>query len=510
VLSESDALTVHARIAMAAGLSVSLSIEPLERCADLPSAIIRYVVRVKETLLVNDAATEGAFAADPAVKRLRLRSVLCMPLMKQAKVLGVLYLQNDAMAGAFSDELVEVVQVLAAQAVISIENAQLHHAAKQEIGQRRQAEQALNEADRRKDEFLAMLAHELRNPLAPISNASEVLLRTLSGDDTRAHTAATAIKRQAAQLTRIVDDLLDVSRVTQGRIKLTRQPLDLATVITHAVETVDPLIRAKQHHISLIPSDGPLYADGDFARLVQCVGNVLTNAAKYTAAGGEIRISSRAVGNSAIVEIKDNGAGISPRLLPRVFDLFVQGDRTIDRAQGGLGVGLAVVKRLLEMHGGEVIARSDGEGRGSTFELRLPCTERPPSLATETPSVQAARCRVLVIDDNVDAAESAKMLLSLLGQEAEAAYSGTEALERLASFRPDLVLVDLGMPGMDGYEVARRIRNMGDLQNVRIVALSGYGQPEDRRRTAAAGFDDHLVKPVDSELLEQLLHGHRI
>ena len=326
---------------------------------------------MKEPLVLSDAAASGAFAADPAVRQRKLRSVLCVPLTKQARVVGLLYLENDAMVGAFADDLVEVVHVLASQAAISLENAQLHQASKQEIEQRRQAEQALSETDRRKDEFLAMLAHELRNPLAPISNASEVLALLLSGD-ARVQATVNMIRRQTKQLTRIVDDLLDVSRVTQGRIQLARQAIDLSTVIALAIETVDPLFRTKQHRVSLIASDTAMYVEGDFARLVQCVANILNNAAKYTEPGGEIRVASRAEGARAVIEVTDNGAGITPQLLPRIFDLFVQGDRTIDRAQGGLGVGLAVVQRVVQMHGGEVAVRSDGAGRGSTFELRLP------------------------------------------------------------------------------------------------------------------------------------------
>jgi CheY-like chemotaxis protein/anti-sigma regulatory factor (Ser/Thr protein kinase) len=253
-----------------------------------------------------------------------------------------------------------------------------------------------------------------------------------------------------------------------------------------------------------------VYVHGDFARLVQCVGNILTNAAKYTESHGEIRVQSRAEEATVVIEITDSGAGISPQLLSRVFDLFVQGDRTIDRAQGDLGVGLAVVKRVVQMHGGEVTARSEGEGRGSTFELRLPRIERPQASTPASAQAEVPHRRVLVVDDNADAADSVVMLLTLLGQETEVAYSGKEALERLESFRPDFVLLDLGLPGMDGYEVARKIRAMTQFRDIRLVALTGYGQSEDRQRTQAAGFDDHLVKPVDSTILERSLSGYSI
>jgi predicted ATPase/signal transduction histidine kinase len=504
LLSQTDAVTVRARIEVATEMSVSLAAVPLEQCTDLPAAILRYVLRMKEPLVLYDAAAAGAFASDPAVRRRRLRSVLCVPLVSQAKVIGLIHLENDAMAGAFAGEVVEVVQVLATQAVISLENARLHEASKQEIEQRTQAELALSEADRRKDEFLAMLAHELRNPLAPISNASEVLARMHAGD-TRVQSAVGMIRRQATHLTRLVDDLLDVSRVTQGRIQLTRAIIDLKTVIEQAVETVEPLLRSKQHRVSIVANREPVYVNGDSARLVQCVGNILSNAAKYTEPRGEIRVQTRAEPESAVLEISDSGAGIPPQLMPRIFDLFVQGDRTIDRAQGGLGVGLAIVKQVVQMHEGQVIVRSEGAGRGSTFEIRLPRVSRPQGAVSGSAEAEAPQRRILVVDDNADAANSIVMLLSLQNQQTEVAYDGKQALERLQSFKPDVILLDLGLPGMDGYEVARKIRTMPEYRHTRIVALSGYGQPEDRRRTQAAGFDDHLVKPVDWAVLERSL-----
>jgi signal transduction histidine kinase/CheY-like chemotaxis protein len=430
--------------------------------------------------------------------------VLCVPLVQQARVVGLLYLENSALAGAFGDDLVEVVQVLAAQAVISLENALLHEASRREIAQRRQAEQALSEADRRKDEFLAMLAHELRNPLAPIRSASEVLALKLAAQPAVQGTIG-IIRRQVTQLTRLVDDLLDVSRVTQGRIQLDRRPIALADVVASAVEAVEPLVAAKKQRLALAASAEPLFVDGDLARLTQCVANILTNAAKYTEAAGAIRLRTRAEGREAVVEIQDSGIGIAPRLLPQVFDLFVQGERTIDRSQGGLGIGLSIVKRLVQMHDGEVTAHSDGEGRGSTFTIRLPRIEPPASAAAAREHAEAARGRVLVVDDNEDAANSLAMLLQVQGHETSVAYDGTAALQSVASFQPGLVLLDLGLPGMDGYEIARRIRALPESDRIRLVALSGYGQPEDRRRTKAAGFDEHLVKPVDTGALQQVL-----
>lgn len=429
---------------------------------------------------------------------LPVRSYLAVPVKAATgEVLGGLFFGHPS-PGVFNERAERLVLAVAAQAAVAFENARLHRAT-------RLAEEALSETDRRKDEFLAMLAHELRNPLAPIGNASEALARMLSGD-ARVQSVVGMIKRQATQLTRLVDDLLDVSRITQGRIQLSRQPIELSTVIAQAVETVEPLLREKQHGLSVTSSSYEhLYVDGDFARLLQCVGNILTNAAKYTEPGGEIRVQTRAEDDTAVIEISDDGAGIPPQLLPHVFDLFVQSDRTLDRAQGGLGVGLAVVKRLVQMHGGEATARSAGEGRGSSFEIRLPRIPRPvyPSESNDTP--HAARRRVLIVDDNDDAGTSLALLLGLQGHDTAVTGGAKEALSRIEAFRPDVALLDLGLPGMDGYELARAIRALPGFSTLRLIAVSGYGQAEDRRRTREAGFDDHLVKPVDLAMLERAL-----
>lgn len=367
----------------------------------------------------------------------------------------------------------------------------------------------LSAADRQKDEFLAMLAHELRNPLAPIRTASEILARTPS-HESRSHSrgAVDIIKRQTAQLTRLVDDLLDVSRITHGRIELQRGPVDLTSVIAQAIETVEPQLRAKQHTLSTVLSNyEPLYVSGDHARLVQCLGNVLTNATKYTDPGGQIRVQSRAEGEYVVIEVADNGTGVAPELLPRIFELFVQNDRTLDRSQGGLGVGLAVVKRLIQMHGGEVSARSPGLGHGTTFEIRLPGIARPTVLGAESAPTRGPARRVLIVDDNQDAATSLAILLNLHAHETLVAVSSRQALECVESFHPEVALLDLGLPEIDGYTLAARLRAMPQLNGIRLVALTGYGQQEDRIRTRAAGFDDHLVKPLDFATLERTLAG---
>jgi len=376
----------------------------------------------------------------------------------------------------------------------------------EDITERKRAEEELRRSARLKDEFLAMLAHELRNPLAPIRNAAEVLSRVLP-NDRGAQEPIGMIRRQTAHLTRLVDDLLDVSRITQGRIQLQRQPIDLASVIAQAMETVAPTIREKRHDISVVSKQFPLHVNGDSARLVQCVVNVLTNAAKYTDAGGHIRIASRAEGEHAVIEICDDGIGLSPDLLPRVFELFVQGDRTLDRAQGGLGIGLSVVQRLIEMHGGEVRARSEGLGKGSRFEIRLPRIEAPGVHESSSERLTGPARRVLIVDDNVDSADSLAMVLKYDGHETDRVYTARDAIERTASFKPDVILLDIGLPEIDGYEIARRLRATPGLERLRLVALTGYGQPEDRARTRAAGFDDHLVKPVEFPALERAVAG---
>ena len=367
-----------------------------------------------------------------------------------------------------------------------------------------EARRALEVADRQKDEFLAMLAHELRNPLAPLRNASE-LLSVIAQQEPRAQFSAGVIRRQVSQLSRLVDDLLDVSRITQGRIDLQRKPLELESIIAQALETVEPLLREKRHEVSIISGFDHIRVNGDNTRLVQSVGNVLTNAAKYTNDGGEIRVRSAIDGTDALLEITDNGVGIPPDLLPRIFDLFVQSDRTLDRAQGGLGIGLAVVKRLIEMHGGRVAAHSNGIGKGTRFEIRLPLVEQLEIGVTEPEVIETTPRRVLIVDDNSDAADMLALLLQLDGHQVQAVYSSRDALERAQSFHPDIMLLDIGLPEINGYEVAERLRAMPQLKDIRLVAVTGYGRSEDRARTRAAGFDDHLVKPVEAIELKRVL-----
>jgi signal transduction histidine kinase len=368
------------------------------------------------------------------------------------------------------------------------------------------ARMALETADRQKNEFLAMLAHELRNPLAPIRNAGEILSRTLPSESP-GHAMVAMVRRQVSQLTRLVDDLLDVSRITQGRVELRCRPLELSSVVSQAIETAEPLFQVRQHEVSIVSSYRTLHVNGDVTRLVQCVVNILTNAAKYTDTGGKIRVETRAEDNDAVITVADSGAGISAEFLPRVFDLFVQGERTLDRSLGGLGIGLSVAKRLIEMHGGRLTAASPGLGQGATFEIRLPRLERPQEVSGHGERVKATSRRILIVDDNADAANSLSQVLALDGHVAEPVYSAGAALKRAASFAPEIVLLDLGLPEMDGYEVARRLRQRPEFRGVRIVALTGYGQSEDLQRSREVGFDDHLTKPVDFTALERVLAG---
>jgi PAS domain S-box-containing protein len=378
---------------------------------------------------------------------------------------------------------------------------------------RKLSEEALIEADHRKDEFLAMLAHELRNPLAPIRNAAQ-LLKRLGPPVPELQWARDVIERQADHLGRLVDDLLDVSRITQGKITLRKEKFDLVNVIDSALEASRLLIEARRHRLSLSLPEHPLGVEGDPTRLTQVVANLLNNAAKFTPEGGQIWLAAEAAGDQVILRVRDTGAGITADLLPHVFDLFRQADRSLDRSQGGLGVGLTLVRSLVELHGGSVEARSDGQERGSEFVVRLPArpaqmeTDRVAAAATvNTPS--DARYRVLVVDDNVDSAESIALLLELNGHEVRMAHDGPAALEVADGFRPEVIVLDIGLPGMDGYEVARRLRNGGAMRAALLIALTGYGQAEDRKHSQAAGFDYHLVKPVDTVLLQNLIAFHQ-
>jgi PAS domain S-box-containing protein len=378
----------------------------------------------------------------------------------------------------------------------------------EDVTEAKKVEGALREADRRKDEFLAMLAHELRNPLAPIRNAAQII-KLLGPADPNLQLAGETIDRQVAHLARLVDDLLDVSRITRGKIELHTETVELAAVIARSVETSRPLIDARRQELTVVLPPESVYLEADMTRLAQVVSNLLNNAAKYTPEGGHIGLTIESDGSEAVVRVRDDGSGISADLLPRVFDLFTQGDRSLARSEGGLGIGLTLVRSLVEMHSGRVEAHSDGPGRGSEFVVRLPALRSVVRTAGSgegevwTPSPSSRR--VLVVDDNVDSAESLAVLLRIEGHEVRTAHDGPAALQEAQAFRPEVVFLDIGLPRMDGYDVAVRLRELAGLREVLLVALTGYGQDEDRRRAAEAGFNAHLVKPANLAALKRLL-----
>jgi signal transduction histidine kinase/ActR/RegA family two-component response regulator len=387
-----------------------------------------------------------------------------------------------------------------------------------EVTERTRVELALKEADRHKDEFLAMLAHELRNPLAPIHNAVALMHRSPLTDP-QLIWSRDVIGRQLSHLTRLVDDLLDVSRITRGKINLNKEAIEIGSLVVRTVETVQPLFEERGHTLRVEMPDGGLSVLGDPTRLMQAIGNVLSNAAKYTERGGQVTLYAVQTDSEVEIRIRDNGIGIPPELMPMIFNLFTQLDRS-SAAQSGLGIGLALVQRLVEMHGGSVTAHSDGPGRGSEFVIRLPLLLSPRVLihdqqletrsALEPPMTNAeatspTQRRILVADDNNDALESLATLLQLSGHEVYTAANGAVALESAEQHRPEVALLDIGMPKLDGYEVARRIRAQPWGARITLVALTGWGQDSDRRRSQEAGFDSHLVKPLDLDKLTDLL-----
>jgi CheY-like chemotaxis protein/nitrogen-specific signal transduction histidine kinase len=383
-----------------------------------------------------------------------------------------------------------------------------------DISERRQLERAraLAEASadlhRRKDEFLAMLSHELRNPLAPIVTAMHLLRSNAANESPVQHKARTIIERQVAHLSHLVNDLLEVSRITTGKIRLHKETIDVRKVVEQAAETVRPLIEQRRHELLLSQPAEPMWLHADPVRIEQVVVNLLNNAAKYTGEGGRLWLTMEQEGHHVVLRVRDTGVGIAPDLLPRIFDLFTQAERSLDRSQGGLGVGLTLVQRLVEIHGGTVEVSST-VGEGSEFMVRLPILQRPAVPPSETPSKAAEplsrRLRVLVVDDNVDTADSAALLLQTTGHDVRVSYSGQTCLEEAGALLPDVILLDIGLPEMDGYEVARHLRQHPELKNVKLVAMTGHGHDTDRHRSHAAGFDHHLVKPVDPEKLHEIL-----
>ncbi len=381
-----------------------------------------------------------------------------------------------------------------------------------DTSERKLAEQGLAEAYARKDEFLAMLAHELRGPLAPIRNAVSVIRKVVPVEP-RVGWAAEIIARQSQQLARLVEDLMDMARISSGKLILNREPIELSVLLGRSRESGQPLIEARNQHMEVKLPDETVYVEGDLIRLNQVIGNLLNNASKYTSEGGTISVVAHATEREVEISVTDDGAGISPDMLPRVFDLFTQADATLDRSLGGLGIGLALVRRLVELHGGTVEAHSEGTGHGSRFTVRLPrlaLEQRPsPAPVADDRTRAVLGRRVLLVDDDVDSAESGAMVLELAGHTVRVAHDGASALDAAALFRPEVVVLDIGLPGMSGYEVARQLRGRRETASAVLIALTGYGQPEDVSRSRSAGFDHHLVKPVDPERLAELVGGEQ-
>jgi len=449
-----------------------------------------WVETIPDSLLVEAARDEEHLGL---LRQLGLKSLVCVPLRSRARTLGALTFATAESGRIYSASDLVTAEDLAHRAVIAIENASLLA--------------TLQEADSRKDEFLAMLAHELRNPLAPIRNAVQIF-RGKSPPVPELQWATEVIDRQVQQMTRLVDDLLDVSRITRGKIELRRERVELATVVHSAVEASRPLIEKWGHELTVTVSPQPIPVAADPTRLAQVLLNLLNNAAKYMEQGGRIWLTAERQGDEALIRVKDTGIGIPAAMLTRIFDMFTQVDYSLERSEGGLGIGLTLVQRLVEMHGGAVEAKSDGLGRGSEFVVRLPVAVevegKHGAAGGETISVPAAR-RILVVDDNRDAADSLGMLLRMIGNEIHTAYDGLEAVEAAAAFQPDVVILDIGLPRLNGYESARRIRQQEGGADRVLIALTGWGQEEDRLRSQEAGFDHHVTKPVEFSTLKKLL-----
>jgi PAS domain S-box-containing protein len=447
---------------------------------------------------VPDALLVAAARDEEHLRLLRgvgFRSFISVPLAVRDRLLGVLTFLTAESGRRYGPDDLRLAEDLAHRAAIAIENARLYA--------------AMQEADRRKDEFLAMLAHELRNPLAPIRNALHVMKQP-GASALLLRQVREMAERQAQHMGRLLDDLLDVSRISRGRIELRKELVDVAAVVHRTIEAVRPLLEERRHEVEVALPPGPLRVEADPTRLEQILMNLLNNAAKYTDPGGHIRVSAERDGGEVVLRVRDTGIGIAADMLPKVFDLFVQAERRLDRAQGGVGIGLTLVKRLTELHGGRVEAHSEGPGRGSEFVVRLPAAAEQdrggePPAGQRPEDATPHRRRVLVVDDNTDAADSLALLLRLAGQDVRAAYDGPSALALAGEFRPELVFLDIGMPGMDGYEVARRLRQQPGVDGLTLVALTGWGQEEDRDRSREAGFDLHLIKPVEPGALDRLL-----
>lgn len=448
------------------------------------------VPEITDELLVQSVKDDDVLGM---LRELGLKSYIGVPVTARGKTIGVITFINAESERRYDQTDLAVAQDVASRASIALENAQLYR--------------ELRDADQRKDQFLATLAHELRNPLAPIGYGLEVM--RLAGSENRAMADTRCMmERQLNQMTRLVDDLLDVSRITRDKIVLRKQRVELATVVLSAMEATRPLIEQAGHAITVTLPPMPIYLDADMTRLAQVFSNLLTNSAKYTPSGGQISLTAERFANEVAVTVRDNGLGIPAESMPKIFEMFSQVEHNMERAQGGLGIGLTLVRRLVEMHGGTIAVRSDGPGQGSAFTVRLPVVESTqPAAAVQGEHGVAAtgQRRILVVEDNEDSAMSLGMMLALMGHEIHTAHDGLAAVAAAQQFRPDLILLDIGLPKLNGYDACFRIRQQPWASGMAIVALTGWGQDEDRRRSKEAGFDQHLVKPVQPADLEKLL-----
>jgi predicted ATPase/signal transduction histidine kinase len=476
--------------------------------ADLPAAILNYVQRSREHVLLPDVSKSNPYENDPYFAGRDPKSVLCLPILQRQRLVGVLYLENRLVTHSIAPERIPVLELLASQAAISLENARLYDNLLRENSERKRAEDALREADRRKDEFLAMLAHELRNPLAPISAAAH-LLRVVSNDDARVQHASETIARQVDHMTGLINDLLDVSRVTSGRVELDTQPVDIEQIVMESVEQVRPLIEARRHRLTLHTLSEAAFVVGDRKRLVQVMANLLNNAAKYTPEGGQIALRMQAEDDRVRLIVADDGIGMAAEMVLQAFELFAQAERTSDRTQGGLGLGLALVKSLVELHKGGVSVHSNGIGAGSEFTVTLPRLITPllPSSRSQVdlPRAQYKSLRLLVVDDNVDAAFMLGMLLEASGYEVFIAHDAETALRRARIEPPDACLLDIGLPDIDGNELARQLRSRPETAASLLIAITGYGPQNQRGLSEESAFSHHFVKPVDSAALLTIL-----
>lgn len=442
-----------------------------------------------QPLLYGDVEEEASFASFlPVVRREGIRALGFIPLVYNGRLVGkfMLYFNRPHVFGAEEVELANAVAYLVA---FAIERARLYA--------------ALKESEQRKDTFLATLAHELRNPLAPAA-AALALMAERPDDLSSFHQARAVLDRSIHQIVHLVDDLLDVSRITRGVITIEKQPVDLTSIVHHAVAPVHGLIASQRQEVTL--SLEPLWLEADALRLEQVLTNLVHNAAKYTPAGGHIRVTTRGRDGGVEIRVRDDGIGIEPQVLPRLFELFMQVDKSLARTRGGLGIGLTIVRELVTLHGGTVSATSEGAGRGAEFTVWLPGRIEAPrtALSPRSERVQGPRRRILIVDDNEDATTTLALVLEAWGHETATTGDGPATLAAVEEWRPEIVLLDLGLPGMNGYEVAEHLRASGH-RDLQIIAISGYGQPEDIARARAAGCDVHLAKPVDLRVLASLL-----